>query len=266
MRGIGGIGKTTLARAYLTRSRDAYDYLAYVEMVGSLADSMLNQLGNSPDVAFVADSKQTTEEKFSALIDTLRHIPNLLLVIDDNVNDPKDLVARKAALESLNATVLLTSRLRLSEYRLVSMEIGALRPEEARQLFERFLERAWTADEAVVVDDLLEKAFYHAKLIEVIATQLRRNPFLTLSEAKTLIEQRRYDDEELNYPDETDAQTRTIYRILLGLFNADPLADELKQLLRYFAVLPTIDIPVTHLADMLEIDTPDDRLVPICAD
>lgn len=109
LHGIGGIGKTTLAKAYISRTYDLYDHIAYVEIVGSIADSLLIQLGNSHDINLNFDSKLEPEERFSALIETLRHIPRLLLVLD-NANDAEDLRNRKKQLASLKATVLITGR------------------------------------------------------------------------------------------------------------------------------------------------------------
>ena len=263
LRGMGGIGKTTLAKAYLDRCHDAYDHLAYVEIVGSIADSMLNQLGNSSGLEFTANPQHTPDERFTALIDTLRRIPNLLLVLDNikDASDAGDLRNRKAALESLDATILITGRVRSAEFVQAGqlMEIGALSPEEALLLFERFLERRVKPNETELVSDILEKAFYHAKLIEVIATQIRRNLLLSLAEARAIVARRQYDDDEINYPDGLDEHAKTIYRILLDLFNTDPLPDDLKQLLRYFAVLPTIDIPIEHLVSLLGVAVPADR-------
>ena len=161
LRGMGGIGKTTLAKAYLDRCHDAYDHLAYVEIVGSIADSMLNQLGNSSGLEFTANPQHTPDEKFTALIDTLRRIPNLLLVLDNikDASDAGDLRNRKAALESLDATILITGRVRSAEFVQAGqlMEIGALSPEEALLLFERFLERRVKPNETELVSDILRK-------------------------------------------------------------------------------------------------------------
>ncbi|GAB3221591.1 tetratricopeptide repeat protein [Spirosoma arcticum] len=263
LRGMGGIGKTTLAKAYLDRSRDAYTHLAYVEIAGSIADSMLRELSNSDAVDFTPNPDHTTDEKFDALLNALRTTPNLLLVLD-NIRDADaaaDLRKRKAALESLDATVLITGRVRLAEFVQTGqlMELGSLAPGEARTLFERSLGRPVRDAETELVNDILEKAFYHAKLIEVVATQISRNVHLSLGEAKDMVAKRQFDDEELNFPDDIDEQAQTIYLILKDLFNTDPLADDLKQPLRYFAVLPAIDIPVDHVTALLGIESKADR-------
>ncbi|AQG81108.1 tetratricopeptide repeat protein [Spirosoma montaniterrae] len=257
LRGMGGIGKTTLAKAYMARSRDGYDHLAYVEIVGTIADSILIQLGNSPDVAFTPNLADSTDDKFKALIDTLGRIPNLLLVLD-NANDADDLRLRQRALESLAGRVLITGRARPQTFvqeRKVQ-EIKKLTPADALQLFKNLYPIPLTDAEDELVKTILEKAFYHPKLIEVLAKAAYANSWLQLTDLRAIVEQKEYRHEAINYPVEVDDQTKAIYRILLDLFDTDRLSDDAQQLLRYFAVLPTIDVPITHLATILRANTP----------
>lgn len=260
LRGMGGIGKTTLAKAYMARTRDAYDHLAYVEIVGSIADSMLIQLGNSPDVAFTADPQRSAGENYTALIDTLRHIPNLLLILD-NTNDAEDLRQQKTQLASLNTKVLITGRARPQPFvqERIVQEIRQLKPDEALQLFKNMYASSLSDADEELVKTLLAKAFYHPKLIEVIAKAAYANAFLSLAELQAIVEKKDYDDDAINYPIDIDEQTKPIYRILLDLFDTERLDEEDQQLLRYFSILPTIDIPVIHLATLLIAETPDER-------
>ena len=258
LRGMGGIGKTTLARAYLARMEAQFDHVAFVEITSTIADGMLLTLGGSTDVDFTPDPAKDTEAKFNELLEVLRHIPNTLLVID-NANDNEDLLHRKKAFDTLPWKVLITSRVCISEFVQAQqeLEIGAFLPDEARQLFERYIERPLRQDETEVVDDMLEKAFYNAKLVKVIATLIRRKSysFLDLTTFKTIVEKRSHENQIINYPANIDEQEKPIYRILLDLFYTDRLSNEDKKLLRYFAVLPSATISVLHLAALLQVES-----------
>ena len=260
LQGMGGIGKSTLARAYISRNAEQYAHIAFVEVVDTIAQAMLSQLGTSTDVPFTYDANQTAEENFLGLLEVLRHVPNVLLVLD-NANNPTDLLARKEVLESLHATVLVTSRARPDRFVLAHqlIPVKALPKPDALQLFTKLYGRPLLPGETTLVEAILHKAFYHPKLIEVIVIQIRRNDLLTLDAVKTIVDKKRYGDDEINYPDEADEQAKTIYSILLDLFNTDSLPEGQKQLLRYFAVLPAVDIPIQHLRDLLNLTTPDDQ-------
>lgn len=263
LRGMGGIGKTTLAKAFISRVTGQYDHVAYVEIVGTISASLLRTLGNSPDVAFTYQPDLSAEENFTALLDVLRHLPNLLLVLD-NALDPDDLAKRKQALESLNAAVLLTGRVRLRTFEQAGLvqEISYLEADEAMALFENRAGMPVADADRPTVTTMLDHAYRHPKLIEVLAKAVYANPLLTLAKAQALVAERAFDAQPINVPfefegTEPDQPTTTVYRILLGLFDTEPLPDELKQLLRYFAVLPAIDIPVADLVQLLGYDTPE---------
>jgi tetratricopeptide (TPR) repeat protein len=253
LHGIGGIGKTTLAKAYISQHEDSYDHIAFVEMTGSIAESMLVQLGTSSELGLVLNQDLNFEAKVEQLFSHLRHLPNKLLLVLDNVNEAEDLEQVKNQLASLHAHVLITGRARpliFVQERCIQ-EIDALTSEEAIKLFINHYTSPLTDEQQVLVNQLLQDAFYHPKLVEVIAKAAQANPFLSLEELAQLVGKKHYDDEEINYPVKIDDQTKKIYRVLLDLFDPDSLGEEAKTLLRYFAILPTIDIPVQDLAAML---------------
>ncbi|CCH57106.1 Nephrocystin-3 [Fibrisoma limi BUZ 3] len=255
LRGMGGIGKTTLARAYLARMEDQFDHVAFLEITGTIADALLLKLGGSKDIFYTQDPQKNTEDNLFALLDVLRHIPNTLLVID-NANDADDLLLRKKAFDSLPWKILITSRAKVHTYQHERkvQEVKQLMPEEARVLFEKLYGLPLTDTEQELVSFILEKAFYHPKLIEVLAKAARENPMLELTTLREIVAKKEYDDEEINYPVEIGEQEKPVYRILLDLFDTDPLDADLKQLLQYFAVLPSIDIPARHLIELLDAE------------
>jgi tetratricopeptide (TPR) repeat protein len=261
LNGIGGIGKTTLAKAYISKSHERYTHISYVEISGSIAESMLSQLGDSPDVELMVSSEISQEDKFSVLIDTMRHISEQQLLVLDNANDTDDLELRKPQLEGINGKVLITGRakpLTFVSERLIQ-EIQALNPNEAFQLFKNHYHTTLTEGETMLVDRILKGAFYHPKLVEVISKSAHENAFLTLDRLAEIVDNKHYDDGEINYPIKIDAQTKKIYRILLDLFDTRSTTIEFRQLLTYFSVLPSVDIHVHDLATLLQINSKEDR-------
>lgn len=254
LHGIGGIGKTTLAKAFISIYQDQYDHIAFVEIIGSIRESFISQLSTSPDVGLAVDPTASSEVKFKSLIEILRHIPNLLLVLD-NADDTDDLLQCKPQLASLNAKVLITGRAkpRLFVHERLVQEIGALMADEAMQLFENFYTPALSLEERLIVADMLKATFYHPKLVEVVAKAAEANAFLSLRDLVAIVERKDYYDDKINYPVDIDSQTKKIYSVLLDLFDTDKLSVDAEQMLRYFSVLPSMDIPVQDLCEFLQI-------------
>ena len=259
LRGMGGIGKTTLARAFISSRADGFDHIAYVEITSTIADALLDRLGTSPDVLISRDPQKDTEANLRDLIEVLRHLPNMLLVID-NANDADDLRLRKAVFDSLPGRVLVTSRARVQTYQQARnvLEVKQLTPDEARQLFGK-LYGPLTDAETKRVDDILRQTDYHPKLVEVLAKAARENSLFELSTLETIVARKDYDHADISYPVELGEAEKPVYRILLDLFDTDPLDEATRQLLRYFSVLPTIDIPVRHLVDLLGLTDPGEQ-------
>ena len=86
-------------------------------------------------------------------------------------------------------------------------------------------------------------------------THYQANAFVNLAELVTIVGKKHYQDESINFPIEIDEQTKKIYRVLWDLFDPHTLLESAQQLLRYFAILPTIDVPLKDLATLLHIES-----------
>jgi tetratricopeptide (TPR) repeat protein len=258
--GIGGIGKSTLSRAYISHAYENYDHIAFVEVNTDIAESMLLQLGSSPDVGVSFDEGLETEDRFKILIDELRRIPNLLLVID-NVNDPDDLENRKEQLSSFNATVLVTGRARpislVQDQSII--EIRELEPNEAFELFSRYYTAPLTESDKSLVEQMLKDAFYNPKLIEVIAKSAHANAFVSLKEVSEIVGKKKYEDDEINYPIDVDDQSKKLYSILLELFSLERLPPDTIHLLQCLAVFTSVTISIQDLATMVHSNSTKSR-------
>jgi tetratricopeptide (TPR) repeat protein len=258
--GLGGIGKTTVARAYLERYKNEYSHLAYVDISGNLVDSLLRRL-SSVDKSFQINSELSSIENLQNLIEKIRTIYNTVLVID-NCNDELELREIKPLLESLEWKVLLTSRSRPQNYINETIEVGPLQPDEAFKLFTNFYKRAGDAD-ASIINQIIAKAHYHTKLIILLAKASNNNPLLKLDVLADKVSENAYDEESIDIKVNVNEEERSVYEFILALFEPNSLEAYAKQYLRFFSILPSIEIPINHLFELFEREKNQGYLVNI---
>ena len=242
-RGTGGIGKTTLARAYVQIHGEQYDHIAWINRGDDLIESIgLNdQLTRSLQLQFTQDD--TLEARFRTTLQTLGALHGRSLLVIDNVEDQ---INQTEVLECLPSkpdwTVLMTSRRRYQRFD--CLDLGKLDRTDARKLF-RAHYTPTVSDEWL--NDFLDEVADHTLTIEMAAktlTQLRG----TVSPEQLLerFQRRQLGDATLEQkitlnhsPEET-----VIYRHLLDTFALQDFTPTELTLLRYLAVLPPEPYPI----------------------
>ncbi len=246
--GMGGMGKTTLAAAYLQEMNAQYDHLAWIHN----GDELLNAFSLNVELATALElplvEGENLEDRFARLMNKLRNLPGHNLLVIDDAN------AQVQALETYlpqgsNWQVLLTSRLVLPEFR--EMKLGALRPGDALLLFR--LHYQGSNDEAVEM--LLQEVNYHPLSIEVMAKTLNRlKERLSVPELIRILKERQLDDpalQELIYTRHAEEE-RAIFFHLMKAFELARLSEQEIWLMQQYAVLPSMAIEVKTLADLVQ--------------
>ncbi|QHW01047.1 AAA family ATPase [Spirosoma endbachense] len=142
--GLGGLGKTTVAKRYVHLHQHEYRHLVWVELKGfdspdptrlPLRDAFVFDpiLAKNLKVERVTD----LEEFFMMLMNALRNLPGTnLLVIDNAGLDLKQRTLRDQLPNPPNWHVLITSRQNLPGFDMVSLD--KLGPKAARELFNKY--------------------------------------------------------------------------------------------------------------------------------
>ncbi len=196
MNGIGGIGKTTIARKYVEQHWDDYQHIAWLtvnapqsvghdphqaaadEGYSPLRDAFLRSpalwrsLGIDVEVEQQIDGKDL-RGAFDLIRQRLGQLQDCLLIID-NANDAADLLENRPALKSLNAHVLVTSRAKPKEWNIV--EVNELPLPLAVELFKQHyahpsLAQASDAD----LNALAETLLLHTLLLELVGKSASPN-------------------------------------------------------------------------------------------
>ncbi len=243
--GLGGIGKTTLAKAWFQQVKDRYNHWAWIESAGNDAQpgasGIVETIARHPTLAenlgLALGEKEEPLARFAAVMNALRKLegPNLLVI--DNAGSE---LGEHAIYEQLPLPhgwhVLLTSRSRLNGYEVVPLD--RLKPEHAAALFRQYYTAPCTDAE---LDALLQELDYHTLSLELIAKTLQEHlGSLSLPEMTEKLRRRQLDDPDLqrrissnHSKEETD-----VYAHLLVTFQCAGLDEAGRLLLARMAALP----------------------------
>jgi serine/threonine protein kinase len=165
--GIGGIGKTVLAKQYAEKYRDNYDTIC----VGLYTDNTPTLLSDQSFIKIVhGDSFDTTEERIRQLR-TLVDEHTLLIIDNYEVNDSDDYFD---SLLELDCKILITSRSDLSEQFSDALSskhisVSSLQSEECWQLFCRYYPKAEYLGTRSIIERLFSLVANHTLFITLLA-------------------------------------------------------------------------------------------------
>ncbi len=243
--GMGGIGKTTLAAAYVSEYYRKYKHLAWITIRDSLPDALLT------DAALLNNLKVDTqnlkpEEQFAICLNKLRNLPGRNLLVLDNAH--QSLATYRTQLPGApNWHVLITSREQIPDF--PNIPLNFLSPHEAVKLFKKHCPNCLADNE---IEQLVKKVEYHTLTIELLSRSANKNRwnFPTIQNAL-----------QLDLPAGVSIQhsgEEKIDRIqsyLTRIFNISHLSDNEKYLLTQFVALPNFWIPYSLLTRLLKLDT-----------
>jgi tetratricopeptide (TPR) repeat protein len=250
--GLGGIGKTVVAKLYLEKNIDKFVHIAWINCGYDLKSSFIQNdtLVKNLDLNFSEDDEEDT--RFNIIMNAMQNLdgPNLLII--DNLNEE---VGKN--IESLKYywKILVTSRKKLNYFEHYNLDI--LKPEYATSLFKMYY---FGKSNDKDIQTLLKYIGYHTLTIELLAKTLEKSYKLEkkggiISLINYFVDGR-LDDNDLKIKIQTqyDIENITIYTCLMNSFDLIDLDNTEKKLLIYFSVLPSFDIHVEDLSNLFQVD------------
>lgn len=161
LKGIGGIGKSKIAKRYACLHEGDYDAVVYCQYKGAISDL----LGEIEIHNFEGDSK-SHQKQLHLLLDK-----EVLLIVDgfDSDSDPDF-----SELERLKCRVLITSQLDWEEYSIPAIKIEAMPVENQVELFLKEFGGTLDTNQEQVVLEILKLTEGYTLLIPLLAKQLRK--------------------------------------------------------------------------------------------
>lgn len=251
LHGMGGMGKTVLAKRYLELHGDEWNHCGFLLFKSKLEESLFDE-----DLLHFTgcDRLQDAREIVDCLYRKLKRLPGKKLLVLDNVEN----VTGQQLREFLSDFhLLITTR---DELRDVAVhEVGTLPHGEAVQLFQKHYEYDI---EPNTLDALLKEIETHTLLIEMVARTLREHSLLKPEEMLAILQKKELGKREL-LNIEIRKTERPIYEHLAELFQLSQLKTQLDteegaitplRLLQNLSILPSMNLSGEELLSMLAIE------------
>jgi len=240
--GIGGIGKSSLANYYLYTREKNFDYYGFIDGL----DSFTSEFRNSLDL-----KTQKEEELYREIIFKLQRLQGKKLLVIDNVEDietHKNLIEMILSLHKFDYKILFTSRRKIKN--IESYPLGTLLPHDAQKLFLNCFKKEEERERINKnkVNKVIEYLGLHTLFIKLVAETIENEGY----SLDDIIE--KFENGELSkieFIDENSGEEVTFNQNLQELFSMQNLNDGYVLLLKRLSVLPSIDIKLSFLEEIL---------------
>lgn len=243
--GVGGMGKTTLAKAFVNQEAEIYDHIIWINIQNNLMSSFVNN--SSFEFHFPANQNGTelAINRFDRILGHLNNAKGKNLIV---INDFDDDLNHLAKIKNLtNWEVLVTSRSVVAS--MPSLTIAKLGFEAAKQLYRKYEPSRIATDETFLF--FAERIGYNTLVIELVAKTINNSLDLDLVGFIEYINSQSLDDDDLQIDIEDDVQEQTsrLFTILQQTFSVANLNDVDQSHLVFFAILPSEGTKISELIE-----------------
>lgn len=258
--GMGGIGKSTLVRAFLAQESNIIDNLLYLPFNGSLARTLTDD--NAALIHTVEKhEKETLDEYYRRKLRAFSEIvkgTRSILVID---NYSGEVCKELAEVIAVGWKVIIISRKSPADSAYPVIPVDALTEQaDLYKLFENNLGGKLQSADHGYLDNIICRIKGHTLVLELIARQIASS-YLTLKEASELVDTHGFAamaPEKVIYSKDAEVYPETLRNIITALFEADHLSVQMKDLLKVMSLIDGAGIDIRLLHDVLAIESKDD--------
>lgn len=250
--GMGGIGKSTLTKAYIAEHRADYDAVLWLYSNGNTAQTICDD--NLVHVNTIQKmNDESLEDYLPRKLQALTEIASSqhVLVIVDNVC--KEHLEDLRILQDVGWDVLLISRPILADGLFPALRVEELLPEPLALLFQRYAHVNITEENDVKDFITIANTVYgHTLTMELLARQIARS-YLSLHEAAQMVEEAGFQSlpgERIDYIHDQDAFLAPLHVILDRLVEIDQFSDAEKHLLKILSVFDQPGIKASLLREL----------------
>ncbi|MBR6425395.1 MAG: TIR domain-containing protein [Oscillospiraceae bacterium] len=256
LRGMGGIGKSEIAKSYAASHHDQYDTVLFLGYEGSILDLVSGDAVLIENLPPRDPDSETEEQYFDRKMTTLRRIVSerTLLILDNfDVDDDPHF----AELANSDAHLLVTTRNEHEDY--PTLNIGPIDNfETVRTLFVSSWGKTPKPEDLPVIDEIIRMVGSHTFTVELIARQMkasRRSPeqMLTLLRSGGLHTNLR---EKIKR--EGSTSSGSAFEYISKLFAFSNLSEESEQILRWMAMVPYTGIDISLFSDICQLESYDE--------
>lgn len=245
--GMGGIGKSEIAKAYCARFPEAYDVILWISFDGSLEKTLINDFSFPIRGLERSDHPNDSDRAyFQRKLKTLKTVADSrVLIVVDNFDTSQDPDLRDFC--SGSYSVLFTTRCRGISPDLPELEISPMTDEtELLELFRAEYKR--TVSDTAPVTALLRALNGHPLSIRLVASAMQSRRISPESMLQLL------NDGAAQMKARNARAAELIFGRLQQVFSLAALSEEERHLLKNLALLPLGGVPVETLFDWCGLD------------
>ncbi len=246
---IGGVGKTTFARAYYQNCISTYDHLVWIDYLTDLKKdiSFNNSLLSNLQLTF--NNSETTETRYETILSALLGLKGKILVVIDNLQHQSDINVQlelQKLLANPGIHILITSRQPFNGFS--TFHLSALALGEARDLFRQLCTKPVTDEKIDILMELIDR---NTLLIHLVAKTLMQAVDLTMEGVIHHLTE--YDlgghelDIEIDHTFGNQYIQAKIYGQLKAAFNFSALNNDEQVALYLMAIVPSTFLPIVEI-------------------
>jgi len=259
--GMGGIGKSSFIREYLTRRRGNFDTVLYVHYKGSVDATISDDTNIEINTLRQEEESQTGKRYFDKKLKKIRELvrgTSSVLVIDNFTGEFNDDLR---ALLSTELKVIILSRKAPSYQNCQEIKLSIVSDSNAlRCIFEDNLGRFIEDNEQDGFEQILKRVKGHTLVLELLAKQIA-NSHITISSAASLTDEHGFSaiaPEKVDYEKDSKQTSDTIGNIIDALFATNMLSAEKKVLMKVASLLGDDGIDINHFQQIMKLVSKDD--------
>lgn len=258
--GMGGMGKSTVVRKFVSENRDCFDHVVYLQYRGSVCDTVAD------DMQFCIsgcekDEAESTKEYFLRKLKQARELAaetNTLLVLD---NFDGALDESFTELLKVDWKIILVTRRCMRGLGYTCEELERLKDEkELLQLFESHMGRRLELWEQRKLVRMVEKVAGHTLVLVLIARQIARS-YLSMEEAFALVEEKgfsRMASEKVDFARDGQVLYDKVSGLIQAVYDVSGLAEEKRKCLKLLSLFDAPGIEIREAQRMLKLESLDD--------
>lgn len=252
VKGLGGFGKTVLAKLYVEKYHTEYEKIIWLEFSESLEQSLLALY---PRLFGKIDENGSVEKRAEMIIGRLAAMPNnqRKLLVLNNLDQTVDLKKLGRLCFPNPWRILLVGRASQHET-IPMMPMPELDLGEAMLLFSQHIDASDSIDLEILIP-LLADLHFHPQLIELVAKQIAAYPNLKLENMATLLRSggllKPSEQREVRVEKDDIVAEKTIRQVMETLFDPQKLDMEEQIVLGQMASLPAISLSPEILQDTI---------------
>lgn len=251
--GMGGIGKSTIVRAFLSNYRQHFDNLLYLPFKNTLLQTLSDDYTASISTT-TKDSNESSVDYYRRKLTAFKNIvsgTNSLLVID---NYSGGIDSDLLDVLQVGWKVILISRQIPPAGEYDVLPITAIHDKEALYcLFEQNLRRELAEEEKPFIDNIIQKTAAHTLVIDLIAKQLSAS-YIDIAIASDLVDEFGFAEiapEKVSVQKDAVTTYQTIGAFITALFEADQLSDSKINILKAISLLDVDGININLLHNLI---------------